>query len=180
MPATGSDRLGRPEGRVVDSRDPQQGRREGRIVLVNTMTNSTLDADGVVGKFGVRPDQIVDFLALTGDSVDNIPGVDKCGPKTAAKWLTEYGSLAGVIANADRVGGKIGENLRNALAQLPLSRQLATIKTDVELDRGAADLKLRDRDVDALRGLYRRYEFNAALKELEVGAAATPGIRGSC
>ena len=149
---------------------------EPRIVLVNTMTNSTLDADGVVGKFGVRPDQIVDFLALTGDSVDNIPGVDKCGPKTAAKWLTEYGSLAGVIANADRVGGKIGENLRNALAQLPLSRQLATIKTDVELDRGAADLKLRDRDVDALRGLYRRYEFNAALKELEVGAAATPGI----
>jgi DNA polymerase-1 len=144
------------------------------IELVNTMTNTTLDAAAVMEKFGVRPDQIVDYLALMGDSVDNIPGVEKCGPKTAAKWLAEYGSLDGVIAAAEKVGGKIGENLRRALPQLPLSRQLATIKTDVELDRGPADLHLRERDVDALRGLYRRYEFNAALKELEAaGASAT-------
>jgi DNA polymerase-1 len=120
----------------------------------------------------VRPDQIVDYLALMGDSVDNIPGVEKCGPKTAAKWLAEYGSLDGVIANADRIGGKIGENLRKALPQLPLSQQLASIKTDVELDRGPQELKLLPRDVEALRVLYKRYEFNAALKELDAGSAA--------
>jgi DNA polymerase-1 len=137
------------------------------IVLVNTMTNSTLDETSVVEKFGVRPDQIVDYLALMGDSVDNIPGVEKCGPKTAAKWLAEYGSLDGVIANADKVGGKIGENLRKALPQLPLSRQLATIKTDVKLDRTPAQLHLLDRDIEKLRALYQRYEFNAALKELD-------------
>ena len=137
------------------------------ISLVNTMTNSTLDQAGVVAKFGVPADRIVDFLALTGDTIDNVPGVDKCGPKTAAKWLAEYGSLDGVIGNAGQVGGKIGENLRRALAHLPLSRQLVTIKTDVGLDVGPTDLALRARDVDALRTLYRRYEFNAALKELE-------------
>ena len=142
------------------------------VTLVNTMTNSTLDDARVVEKFGVRPEQIVDYLALMGDSIDNIPGVEKCGPKTAAKWLGEYGSLDGVIANADKVGGKIGENLRKALPQLPLSRQLATIKTDVELALAPAGLTLRDRHVDDLRELYRRYEFNAALKELD--AAATP------
>ena len=137
------------------------------ITLVNTMTNTTLDAASVVEKFGVRPEQVVDYLALMGDSVDNIPGVEKCGPKTAAKWLAEYGSLDAVIANADKVGGKIGENLRKALAQLPLSRRLATIKTDVSLELGPRDLALRERDVEALRGLYKRYEFNAALKELD-------------
>ena len=107
------------------------------VTLVNTMTNSTLDEAGVVAKFGVRADQIIDYLALMGDSVDNIPGVEKCGPKTAAKWLQEYGSLQAVIANADKIGGKIGENLRAALPQLPLSRKLATIKTDVALRRDA-------------------------------------------
>jgi DNA polymerase-1 len=146
------------------------------VELVNTMTNSKMDAAGVVDKFGVRPDQIVDYLALMGDSVDNIPGVEKCGPKTAAKWLAEYGSLDGVIANADKVGGKIGENLRKALPQLPLSRQLATIKTDVELDRAPDQLKLVPRDVDALRILYKRYEFNAALKELDAAGAAAAGV----
>src|SRR5262249_40799197 len=85
------------------------------IRLINPMTNTTLDEAGVVAKFGVRADQIVDYLALMGDAVDNVPGVEKCGPKTAAKWLGEYGTLDGVIANADRVGGKIGENLRAAL-----------------------------------------------------------------
>ncbi|MEO7431850.1 MAG: DNA polymerase I, partial [Dokdonella sp.] len=142
------------------------------VELVNTMTQSMLDDAGVFEKFGVRPDQIVDYLALMGDSVDNIPGVEKCGPKTAAKWLAEYGTLDGVIANADKVGGKIGENLRKALQQLPLSRQLATIKTDVVLDRAPDALKLLPRDVDALRTLYKRYEFNAALKDLEFAAGA--------
>jgi DNA polymerase-1 len=137
------------------------------ISLVNTMSNTTLDAAGVVEKFGVPPERIVDMLALMGDSIDNIPGVEKCGPKTAAKWLAEYGSLDGVIANAGKVGGKIGENLRRALPQLPLSRELATIKTDCTLEVGPRDLALRERDIDTLRTLYRRYEFNAALKELD-------------
>ncbi|HJT99387.1 MAG TPA: DNA polymerase I, partial [Rhodanobacteraceae bacterium] len=141
------------------------------IVLVNTMSNTTLDEAGVFEKFGVKPERIVDMLALMGDSIDNIPGVEKCGPKTAAKWLAEYGSLDNVIANADKVGGKIGENLRKALPQLPLSRQLATIKTDVALDVGPKDLAFRARDIDTLRTLYKRYEFNAALKELDTAEA---------
>jgi DNA polymerase-1 len=142
------------------------------ITLTNTMTGSVLDDAGVFEKFGVRPDQVVDLLALMGDTVDNVPGVDKCGPKTAAKWLGEYGTLAAVIAGAEKIGGKIGENLRAALPRLPLNQQLVTIKTDVLLDQGPADLKLRARDVEALRGLYTRYGFNAALKELDGGAAA--------
>jgi DNA polymerase-1 len=137
------------------------------VTLVNTMTNTTLDPAGVVQKFGVRPDQIVDFLSLVGDSADNIPGVEKCGPKTAAKWLGEYGSLDAIIANADKIGGKIGENLRAALPQLPLSRKLATIKTDVALDVQPADLSMREPDTALLRQLYERYEFRAALKELD-------------
>ena len=137
------------------------------VSLVNTMTNSTLDPDGVVQKFGVRPEQIVDYLALVGDASDNIPGVAKCGPKTAAKWLGQYGSLDAIVANADKIGGKIGENLRAALPQLPLSRQLATIKTDVPLEVEPGDLVLREPDTALLRELYTRYEFRAALKELE-------------
>ena len=143
------------------------------VTLVNTMTHSKLDRDGVVGKFGVPPERIVDYLALMGDSIDNIPGVPKCGPKTAAKWLAEYGSLDNVIANANAVGGKIGENLRAALPQLPLSRQLATIRTDVVLAGGPRDLKLRERDVATLRDLYARYEFRQALKELDKGPPET-------
>jgi DNA polymerase-1 len=145
------------------------------IHLVNTMTNSTLDADGVFAKFGVRPEQIVDYLALVGDSADNIPGVPKCGPKTAAKWLAEYGTLDGIVANADKIGGKIGESLRAALPQLPMSRQLATIKTDVELDVKPSDLAFAEPDATKLRELYARYEFKAALKELDAkeGAAET-------
>jgi len=118
----------------------------------------------------------VERLTLVGDSVDNVPGVPKCGPKTAAKWLAEYGSLDGVIANADKVGGKIGESLRAALPQLPLSRELVTVRLDVPLEQGVEALKLRERDADKLRELYTRYEFKAALKELEGGesAAAAP------
>jgi DNA polymerase-1 len=142
------------------------------ITLVNTMTNSTLDVAGVKNKFGVMPEQIIDYLALVGDSSDNIPGVEKCGPKTAAKWLAEYGTLDGVIANAEKIGGKIGENLRAALPHLPLSRQLATVKTDVALDVTPAGLTLRAPDTEKLREFYRRYEFNAALKELDAAAPA--------
>ncbi len=145
------------------------------ITLTNTMSGSVLDEPAVREKFGVRPDQIVDYLALMGDTVDNVPGVDKCGPKTAAKWLGEYGTLDAVIANAERIGGKIGENLRAALPRLPLNRQLVTIKTDVELDQHANELKLRPRNTDALRELYARYGFNAALKELDGGSAVGGG-----
>ena len=137
------------------------------ITLVNTMTNSTMDPAGVMEKFGVKPEQIIDFLSLTGDTVDNVPGVTKCGPKTAAKWLAEYGSLDGVIAHADKISGKIGEYLREALPSLPLSRELVTIKTDVPLDQTVSQLHPRERDVDALRELFTRYEFKAALKEMD-------------
>ncbi len=113
---------------------------DAHVTLVNTMTNTTLDEAGVMAKFGVRPDQIVDYLTLVGDSADNIPGVPKCGPKTAAKWLGEYDTLDAIVANADKIGGKVGENLRAALSQLPLSRQLATIKIDVAFDRQATEI----------------------------------------
>ncbi len=143
------------------------------VTLVNTMSNTVMDRDGVMEKFGVWPEQIIDFLALTGDAIDNIPGVPRCGPKTAAKWLAEYATLDGVIANAAKVGGKIGESLREALPQLPLSRQLATIKTDVALEFGPTQLARREADTALLRELYTRYEFKAALKDLD---AAEPGF----
>ncbi|MEO9215633.1 MAG: DNA polymerase I [Rhodanobacter sp.] len=142
------------------------------ITLVNTMSNTVMNTDGVMEKFGVRPEQIIDFLALTGDTVDNVPGVPKCGPKTAAKWLAEYHTLDGVIENADKIGGKIGESLREALPRLPLSRELVTIKIDVPLEFGPADLAQREADTAQLRELYARYEFKAALKDLD--AAAEP------
>jgi DNA polymerase-1 len=137
------------------------------IVLINTMSNTTMDIQGVVEKFGVRPEQIVDYLTLMGDSIDNVPGVEKCGPKTAAKWLAEYGNLDALLANADKIGGKIGENLRAAIPRLPLSHELVTIRTDVPLDLAPTDLHMRERDVDALRELYTRYDFKAALKDLD-------------
>jgi DNA polymerase I len=143
------------------------------VTLVNTMSNTVMDSAGVMEKFGVRPDQIVDFLALTGDTVDNVPGVPKCGPKTAAKWLAEYATLDGVIANAGKVGGKIGESLREALPRLPLSRELVTIKTDVPLEFGPTDLAQRVADTAQLRELYTRYEFKAALKDLDAAEQAT-------
>ncbi|MCC6563196.1 MAG: DNA polymerase I [Xanthomonadales bacterium] len=143
-----------------------------KVTLVNTMTNSRLDPAGVVAKFGVRPDQIVDYLALMGDKVDNIPGVEKCGEKTAAKWLGEYGSLAGVIEHAGEVGGKIGENLRAAMERLPLSQDLATVKTDLALAQRPQDLVRAAPDIDALRTLYTRYGFRAALQDLEANGAA--------
>ncbi|MEO6234432.1 MAG: DNA polymerase I, partial [Thermomonas sp.] len=164
-------------------REPSTGMH---VALVNTMSGGKLDSDAaVIEKFGVRADQIIDYLALMGDKIDNIPGVDKCGPKTAAKWLAEYETLDGVIANADKIGGKIGENLRAVIDRLPLNRTLTTIKIDVPLEYAPDQLQLRERDVDGLRALYTRYGFNQALKELNGGAAhATaekePGVaRGS-
>ena len=147
------------------------------IELVNTMTGSRMDSDAaVMEKFGVRADQIVDLLALMGDAVDNVPGVEKCGPKTAAKWLGEYQHLDGVIAAAPAMKGKIGENLRAALGRLPLNRELVTIRTDVALESGPQDLPLRERNVEELRELYARYGFTQALKELEGSAGLAPGV----
>ncbi|MFC5570353.1 DNA polymerase I [Lysobacter yangpyeongensis] len=143
------------------------------IALVNTMSGSRYDSESsVVDKFGVKPEQIVDFLALMGDSIDNVPGVEKCGPKTAAKWLGEYGTLDAVIAHAGDIKGKIGDNLRAALDRLPLNRELVTIKVDVPLDYRPQDLVLQPRDTEALRRLYARYGFKQALRELEGPAAA--------
>jgi len=137
------------------------------IELVNTMTGSRMDSDAaVMEKFGVRADQIVDLLALMGDAVDNVPGVEKCGPKTAAKWLAEYQHLDGVMAAAPTMKGKIGENLRAALGRLPLNRELVTIRTDVPLEVTAQTLPLREPDVPSLSELYLRYGFTQALKEL--------------
>ncbi|MBX3724881.1 MAG: DNA polymerase I [Xanthomonadales bacterium] len=137
------------------------------IELVNTMSGSRLDRAGVASKFGVPPERIVDLLALMGDSIDNVPGVDKCGPKTAAKWLAEHGSLDAVIAAADSFKGKLGENLRAALPRLPLNRELVTIRTDVPLEAGPADLRRTDPDRETLRSMYSRYGFTAALRELD-------------
>jgi len=137
--------------------------------LVNTMTDERLDYAGVEKKFGVKPDQIVDFLALTGDKSDNIPGVDKCGPKTAAKWLTEHHTLDQLIENADQIGGKIGESLRSSLDILPLSRQLATVKRDLELEFEPNELRREPMDEEGLRETARTYEFNSWLKELGEG-----------
>jgi DNA polymerase-1 len=139
------------------------------VTLINTMTDTRMDRDGVVDKFGVKPEQIIDYLALVGDKVDNIPGVNKCGPKTAVKWLQTWSSLDEVIEHADEVKGKIGEYLREATETLPLSYELATIRTDVELDFGLEDLELREQKDDELLELFREYEFRSWINELESG-----------
>ena len=136
------------------------------VTLMNTMTDTFMDVPGVSEKFGVRPDQIIDYLALMGDKVDNIPGVEKCGPKTAVKWLDAYGSLKGVMENADQVKGKVGENLRSALDQLPLSYELATIKTDVELEQSLDEIEVKPVDEAELLKLFTHYEFKTWSKEL--------------
>ncbi|HET6564196.1 MAG TPA: DNA polymerase I, partial [Xanthomonadales bacterium] len=134
--------------------------------LVNTMTDEHLDQAGVLEKFGVRPDQIIDFLSLTGDKSDNIPGVDKCGPKTAVKWLEQYETLDGVIEHADEIGGKIGENLRAALETLPLSRELVTIDRGLDLEFAPTALKRGEVNEPGLRAVLEKYEFSSWLKEL--------------
>mgnify|MGYP000619187394 CR=1 FL=1 len=140
------------------------------VTLYNTMTNVKMDEAGVVEKFGVRADQIIDYLALMGDKVDNIPGVNKCGPKTAVKWLTEHETLENVIANADSVKGKIGENLREALEFLPLSYELATIKLDVELEKSVEELQPIEPNIPKLTELYTKFELRRLLADLTKGA----------
>ena len=137
------------------------------VTLVNTMTETMMDRDGVIEKFAVPPELIIDYLALMGDTVDNIPGVPKVGPKTAAKWLNEFGSLESLIDRATEIKGKVGENLRNSLEQLPLSKALTTIKTDVEVPISLKDLKRDPADRDLLLKEFGRLEFKGWLAELE-------------
>ena len=139
------------------------------VTLVNTMSDTTLDEAGVADKYGVPPGRIADYLALMGDSVDNIPGVPKVGPKTAAKWLTQFGTLDDVIARADEVKGKVGENLRGALETLPMSRELTTIRCDLELEFGIADLTSGEPDTERLVELFERFDFQAWAEELGGG-----------
>lgn len=147
------------------------------VSLVNTMTDTAMDEAGVEEKFGVRPDQIIDYLALMGDTADNIPGVPKVGPKTAAKWLGIYDTLDGLIAKADEIKGKVGESLRDSLEQLPLSRALTEIKRDVELAHSVEELVASEPDVDALLELFERYEFKTWRDEL-VGSSGKGGGQG--
>ncbi len=142
------------------------------ITLVNTMSNETLDEAGVVAKFGVRADQVLDLLTLTGDAVDNVPGVSKVGPKTAAKWLEQYGTLDNVIAHASEIGGVVGENLRAALDWLPQAKKLLTIKTDCVLPFEPAELAVRPPDAAALKSLYERFEFKSWIKDVNDATAA--------
>ncbi|MBA3563022.1 MAG: DNA polymerase I [Gammaproteobacteria bacterium] len=139
------------------------------VTLVNTMSGTVLDPAGVRNKFGVTPAQIADYIALIGDTSDNIPGVPKVGPKTAAKWLTEYGSLAGLVAHAAEIPGKVGESLREHLERLELSRRLTEIRCDLELELNAADLRRQAPEYDALRELYARFELASLLRQLPEG-----------
>jgi DNA polymerase-1 len=148
-----------------------------KITLVNTMFDTKLDRAGVKAKFDVFPEQIVDYLALVGDSSDNIPGVPKVGPKTAAKWLNQYGSLDAIIEHAADIQGKVGESLRENLEMLELSRKLATIRRDVKLDLEPADLTRKAPDIDALTPLYKRLELNSLLRQLTGPLAQDAGSR---
>ena len=153
-----------------------------QVTLINTMSNERLDIDGVKAKFGVPPERIVDYLTLVGDTVDNVPGVEKVGPKTAAKWIAEHGSLDGVIAAAGSIKGAVGENLRKALAWLPQGRRLVTVVTDCDLSGhlagwpGVEALALQPVDQAGLLDFYQRYGFKAWRKELEteLGVPAAP------
>ena len=142
------------------------------VRLVNTMSNETLDEAGVLSKFGVAPDRIVDYLVLMGDSVDNVPGVEKVGPKTAVKWLTQYGSLDGVVSHADEIGGVVGENLRRHLDFLPLGRKLVTVACDLDLPVVVKDLAPTPHDNAKLAAMFARLEFKQWLKEVEAGKLA--------
>ena len=152
---------------------------DGSVTLINTMTNTVLDRAGVKLKFDVYPEQIIDYLALIGDSSDNIPGIEKIGPKTGAKLLQQFGSLDNLIAHVAEVPGKVGENLRLGLATLDLSRRLATIRTDLELPVSLEELKPSAPDVARLRELYARFELRALLRSLEGGEAAAAGGDGA-
>lgn len=138
-----------------------------QITLINTMTNARLDRQGVIDKFGVTPEQITDYLSLIGDTVDNVPGIPNVGPKTAAKWLNQYGNLESLIENAAQIKGKVGENLRAHRDKLPLSRQLVTIKKDVELDFDLEKFRPKAPNNATLMEWYKKLEFKGWLRELE-------------
>ena len=144
------------------------------VRLVNTMSNEVLDPAGVVAKFGVPPERIVDYLALIGDTVDNIPGVEKCGPKTAVKWLNQYGSLDEIIAHAAEIKGVVGDNLRKAVPQFALTRSLLVVKQDVAGLPGPDDLHVGVADAEALKPLYEHYGFRTWLRELSGDPNALP------
>ncbi|VAW65815.1 DNA polymerase I, partial [hydrothermal vent metagenome] len=137
-----------------------------KITLINTMNNFISTPESVMEKFGVPAEKIIDYLALIGDTADNIPGINKVGPKTAVKWLTQYESVDNIMAHADEFKGKVGEYLREGLAQLPLSYQLATIVCDVELDASPQDLQLKSPDTESLKNLYAEFELKTWLTEL--------------
>ncbi len=145
------------------------------VTLVNTMSNEVMDEAGVLAKFGVPPNRIVDYLTLVGDAVDNVPGVNKCGPKTAVKWLTQYDSLDGVIANATDVGGAVGENLRAALEWLPQGRKLVTVKCDVALDKRYDELTAPAEDKAKLKTMFEHFGFRTLLRELNGEAPERKG-----
>ncbi|MDR0997363.1 MAG: DNA polymerase I [Zoogloeaceae bacterium] len=148
---------------------------DARTTLINTMNDERLDAAGVQAKYGVRPDQIIDWLALMGDTSDNVPGVAKCGPKTAVKWLAEYGTLDALVAHADEIGGKVGENLRAHLPFLPLGKKLVTIRRDLPDLPEVTTLQPTAPDTEALKAFYTRYGFRSFLQALEnPGKAAKP------
>ncbi|HSI58306.1 MAG TPA: DNA polymerase I [Ideonella sp.] len=150
------------------------------VTLINTMSGETLDIEGVKAKFGVPPNRIIDYLTLIGDTVDNVPGVEKVGPKTAAKWIAEYGSLDGVVAAAGSIKGVAGENLRKALDWLPMGRKLITVVTDCDLAGhieqwpSMETLGLREPDAEGLLAFYQRYGFRSMRKELEAELAGAP------
>jgi len=144
------------------------------VTLVNTMSNEWLDMTTVVDKFAVRADQLLDYLSLIGDSIDNVPGVPKVGPKTAAKWLAEHGTLDNVIANADKIGGAVGENLRATLAWLPEGKRLLTVKTDCTLPLAPDELVIQPHDAGKLRELYERFEFKSWIKDAAQNDAEVP------
>jgi DNA polymerase-1 len=136
------------------------------VKLINTMSNDTYDEAGVLAKFDVRPDQVLDLLTLTGDAVDNVPGVAKVGPKTAAKWLQQYGTLDNIVANAHEIGGVVGNNLREALDWLPQGRKLLTVRTDCDLPTKVEELRIGTADDAAVRQMYERFEFKQWLKDI--------------
>jgi len=138
----------------------------GQVTLINTMSNETLDEAGVLAKFGVPPERIVDYLTLVGDTVDNVPGVNKCGPKTAVKWLSQYGTLDNLIAHAGEVGGVVGENLRSALEWLPMGRKLITVKCDVPLPVHYDELVAPPQDSEHLRTLLQSFGFKSLLRDV--------------
>src|SRR5215210_3083259 len=144
------------------------------VTLVNTMSNETLDEAGVEKKFGVKPERFIDYLTLIGDSIDNIPGVDKVGPKTACKWILQYGSLDEVLRHADEIGGVVGENLRKKLEWLPQARELLTIKCDVPLPVKAEELAIRPQDKTRLAQLFERFEFKTWRRELQEPSQDAP------